>query len=216
MERIKRRDEFIGGNNSFSKSKFTIASSSTDSIDLIEKKVVKKVVKKNEKMSKLELFSKKYSLHKFIKSSVMCKKDNVQHRTVHTLTTSDPLFDSNFQGIVINSVFIVDNMNSINDKVSYCEKSSLIEHSILSGEFCVGCRSVVSHVPGFLGVNLIVLDNMMMQYVPVKYGTGTGTLECEEFVVLLFSIDDDIKEHYSSERSSICGASWDSLFNVRT
>ena len=173
-------------------------------------------MKKNEKMSKLELFSKKYSLQKFIKSSVMCKKDNVQHRTVHTLTTSDPLFDSNFQGIVINSLFIVDNMNSINDNNLYCGKSSLIEHSILSGEFCVGCRSVVSHVPGFFGVNLIVLDNMMMQYVPVKYGTDAGTLECEEFVVLLFSIDDDIKEHYSSERSSICGASWDSLFNVST
>ena len=57
---------------------------------------------------------------------------------------------------------------------------------------------------------------MMMQYVPLKYGDVVDNKSDEnEFLVLVFSIDDDIKSYYLEEHSSICGVPWNVLFNVR-
>ena len=201
--------ESEGDRRVYNKRQFSINSDSSDSDE-------NKDELKIGNIDKLKIFSKKYSLHNFVRSSVFYQKDSEPYVTINQLDSTDVSLSKDFQGVIINSILILENVTSHQNSNSFANGSSLIEHSILSGIFNVGFRSVISHFPGFLGSHLKVLDNMMMQYVPVKYGDVMEKKSDEnEFLVLVFGIDDDIKSYYLEEHSSICGVPWNVLFNVR-
>ena len=205
MEADHEIEEDRRGNN---KRQFSINTDSTDSNQ--NKDEINKV-----NIDKFYIFSKKYSLNNFVRSSILYQKDLEPYVTTHSLNSTDISFTEDLQGIIINSIIILENVTSHENGSSSASKNSLIEHSILSGIFNVGFRSIISHFPGFLGSNLTVLDDMMMQYVPLKYGDVVDNKSDEnEFLVLVFSIDDDIKSYYLEEHSTICGVSWNVLFDV--
>ena len=214
----------LGSRRENNQSKFSIQSDSTDSDeDKNENEDEIRNTYLTIKISKLDVFSKKYSLNNFVMSSILYRENSESYLTINQLNSTNISFSKNFKGIIINSILILNKLNNhqnknLNEKInenSLASENSLIEHSLLSGNINVGFRSVVSHFPGFLGSNLTVLDGIMMQYVPVKHSNALIS-EKNEFVVLLFSIDDDVKAHYLEEHSSICGASWRILFDVRT
>jgi hypothetical protein len=167
---------------------------------------------------RMEIFSKKYGLGKFIRSSTV----RAENRKAYSI--KDQSIEE-LKGVSINSLYIIStngiNINSSennpeNNKYSTISigEKSLVEHSIFCGEFSIGTRSVVSHLPGFLGSDLRVLDGVMIQYVLIVDSVVNDVYSDNEFVLLVFSIDDNIKAHYLDADGTICGTSWDTLFNL--
>jgi hypothetical protein len=52
----------------------------------------------------------------------------------------------------------------------------------------------------------------MIQYVPIADLDNIHSKN--EFALLVFSIDDNIKAYYQDTDGTICGNSWDTLFKV--
>ena len=207
------------------------------------------------KNNKLKKFSGKYSLKEFVKSSILTRNGSKPYKVIGDITDSSILSTvKGLKGVMLNSMCIpsVDGKGETMLRTSH---RSLVEHSVLSGKCSVGQHSVVSHLPGFLGRNLEVLDGMMVQCVPIlglesvsggsrsslgsnagggggkgyahaqgvprgedkNKGTGTGKvlgLGQGRFVMLLFSNEDDIKVSYKDSKATVCGASWNTLFQV--
>ena len=212
------------------------------------------IVFKNDKLKK---FSGKYSLKEFVKSSILTRTGSKPYKVIGDIT--DPSILSTvigLKGVMLNSMCIP-TLDVKGETMLRTSHRSLVEHSVLSGKCSVGQHSVVSHLPGFLGRNLEVLDGMMVQCVPIldlesvsgdsrsslwsntgggegkghahaqgvlqggdkNMGTGTGKvlgtgLGQGRFVMLLFSIDDDIKVSYKDSKATVCGATWNTLFQV--
>jgi L-fucokinase len=214
------------------------------------------IIFKNDKLKK---FSGKYSLKEFVKSSVLTRNGSKPYKVIGDITDSSILSTvKGLKGVMLNCMCIpaVDVKGETMLRTSH---RSLVEHSVLSGKCSVGQHSVVSHLPGFLGRNLEVLDGMMVQCVPIldlesvsgdsrcssrsnaaggggkgretghaqaraqgvlqgeekNMGTGKGLgLGQGRFVMLLFSIDDDIKVSYKDSKATVCGATWNTLFQV--
>ena len=194
------------------------------------------------KNDKLLIFSEKFSLKGFVKSSILTRKGAEPYYVITDIT--DPTVFSTvkgLKGVMMNSMCIP-TVDMKGETMLRTAQRSLVEHSVLSGNCSVGQRSIVSHLPAFLGRNLEVLDGMMIQCVPLlddesygrhgstcQYGSMGGGEKRKEndigmrqgqgqghgrFVMLLFSIDDDIKISYRDSNASVCGASWDILFQV--
>lgn len=120
------------------------------------------------KSDKLKLFSKKYSLGNFVQSCVLYKEFNGPYGITNNRTDSYKFkYLPKFNGVSINSIFVYSGMNRNEENLSFCGRSSLVEHSVLSGAYGIGSGSIVSHVPGFLGENLSILPGMMVQCVPI-------------------------------------------------
>lgn len=125
----------------------------------------------NVKSDKLRIFSNKYSMSNFVKSTILHREGKTPYVTQHNLSSSRHSFSSVFKGVTINSILIPNNEKN-KERTFFTNTNSLVEHSILSGDFSVGSSCVVSHLPGFLGQNLSVQNGMMVQYVPILRSTA--------------------------------------------
>lgn len=97
---------------------------------------------------------------------------------------------------------------------------SLVEYSLLSGEYLVGSDCVVSNVRKDFGFDLKVQDGMILQQVPLQLQTlyteigSRQTLEVKPYILSLLAIRDDVKAHYEHPDATICGNSWGTISSV--
>ena len=126
----------------------------------------------NEEVSltsnKLRVFSEKYNLHNFVKSTIMVRDRKMPYSSIEDVSIfSSSIYSRMFLGISINSIYFPNEMNNNDNGTFSVGKSSLVEHSVLSGNTNIGRNCITSHIPGFLGGNLFLLNEMMVQYVPI-------------------------------------------------
>ena len=209
------------------------------------------------------LFSKKYRLQSFVLSSVLICRP-LTHTIIQTLNGGVSGVDElSIHGVIINSVCCVESPGMGGSHSSSegtrgervrVHWTSVVEHCLLSGDFSVGRRAVVSHVtgthlpthplinvnicpantpsqdverwfqcdmkkpplsllarpysytlypcqsthvPGCVGRDLCVEEGITLQYVPLQSlddgDDDDDGSECLRYVLLLFSIDDNIK-----------------------
>ena len=112
-----------------------------------------------------------------------------------------------------------------------CGSGSVVEHSVLSGAYRVGCDAWVSHVRPEVGRGLVLYGGMVLQQVCLKGGIGTSTSTSVGSgsgsglgsVLLVLHTDDDVKAQYGSPRGgagaggehTCCGVGWSTFFQVR-
>jgi hypothetical protein len=184
---------------------------------------------------KIELFAKKYGLAQHALGAIM--NINGEH-------DDSPGAAEELEAVTINSVLLAsgrgDNdektadpvgpVSPDNEKVgkatakSATKRCSLIEHSCLTGSFRVGSRATVSHISPSLGEDLVVMDDILMQQVPLQDGVvpdehtpiPTYTNTGRSFsVLLILGLHDDVKAAAQSEQATVCGVSWHTFFEVR-
>ena len=117
--------------------------------------------------SKLRVFSEKYNLNNFVKSTILTRERKMLYTVIDDVSTFSKLYSRMFLGISINSIYFPNEVKNNDNGTFFVAKCSLIEHSILSGNLNIGTNCTISHIPGFLGGNLSLLNEMMVQYVPI-------------------------------------------------
>lgn len=103
---------------------------------------------------------------------------------------------------------------------------SLVEHSVLTGETCIGAHCIVSHVlsagdqapaASRLGHNLTLLDHMMLQTVPVE-PPDPNLADCcliagsAPRAVLLLGLLDNVKLDFREPGATYCNIAWSTIF----
>jgi hypothetical protein len=185
-------------------------------------------------LQKFVAFSKKYQFAESIGCSLV--KSTASEVQVLGSLGDDETLGGQFRGVTINSIFCTSTDNSVTTASVASEASfsvadnSLIEHSLLSGSFRIGKRTIVSNITGAMGHGLVVLDGIMVQQVPLRPHVNAlfdhvnspragGVQSMSEhvrapFVLLTFSINDNIKAHYKDAGATICGAPFKRLLEV--
>ena len=136
--------------------------------------------------TKLSFFSRKFRLKRVVRSKLFGEND------------------SKVEGIVINSMVAS----------SVCTRAtSMIEHSIITGEAFLGSRAIVSYVSGFLGRDLVVPGDTMMQL--VKLNPKSGFADCE-YCLIVLGLHDDVKGGFPSVKGSWLGRCWEEFFDAST
>lgn len=117
------------------------------------------------------------------------------------------------QSVIIGSI-IIGPSNSLpeteNPPHSPC---SFVEYSILSGSINLGNRSIVSHVSEAFGKDLRVLDDMVVQQIPLQSSYNNSTTD-NPIVHIVYNINDDIKANYKKSNATFCGVSWMKFLEV--
>lgn len=94
---------------------------------------------------------------------------------------------------------------------------TLVEYSILSGNYKIGENSVVSYVLEEIGTSLELEDCMILQQVPLRQSTGQifGKVSApyKPYALLLLGMNDDVKLKYSCAGATICGRAWSKFFS---
>ena len=92
----------------------------------------------------------------------------------------------------------------------------LLEHSLLVDMTVLPSSAVVSHLCAPLGRDLRAQNDVMMQQIYLKqaHDSSSNAVDGVPFTLLILGIHDDTKVHFSSSASTLCGASWDKLFQV--
>lgn len=119
---------------------------------------------------------------------------------------------NNYKGkgnILIGSIL---HNNSCDNKSKDLSQNNVIEYSLLSGNFCIGKNSIVSHVDGKFGKDLIVKDNILLQQIYIQHPTYL-TSNTFQRVFIIFGIKDDMKLIYSNPNAQLCGVSWKNIFS---
>jgi hypothetical protein len=102
-------------------------------------------------------------------------------------------------------------------------KGSLVEYSILYGNFSIGSKCILSNISDTFGENIIAYDQMMIQQVPLahdalsKITAAAGfrvDSQVEYLVHIVLGVGDDIKASYSKADATICGVRWPRFFSV--
>jgi hypothetical protein len=112
-------------------------------------------------------------------------------------------------GVITNSVLYIDESNI--SSISTGEHS-YVEHSVLTGQIQVGTDCIVSHIHEQIGTDLMVNSGIMMQQIPLESSSVLN--EQRRAVLIVLGLKDDVKVHYKSEKASICGVTWSTLFQV--
>ena len=132
--------------------------------------------------SKIDFFRQKLNLRQRVASAIV------------PTTSSASSEDDVIEGVVVNCL--------VGDGVRTGRKS-MLEHCILSGSCVIGANSVVSHVFGPFGRDLVVEDGIMVQLVPLR--------DTYSYVLLVLGVADNVKADWRSEGATICGTSWGNL-----
>ena len=108
------------------------------------------------------------------------------------------------EGVVVNSLI----------GSAVCTKiSSMVEHSILTGDTSLGSNSIVSYLHGDLGHDLKVADNTMLQLIRLK---SKYPLILHPHCLVILGLYDDTKSDYSKSKSTFLGRPWDTFFDSTT
>lgn len=126
----------------------------------------------------------------------------------------------------INSILIKSDIGADGGAKEMPCVRGVIEHSCLSGAYEVGNRAIVSHILPAMGEDLVVLDDMIMQQIPlhdpstshqINYNCGSGgdsvgLDSCSVFT--LVGLNDDVTAVSEGGSATICGVSWSTFFDL--
>lgn len=118
------------------------------------------------------------------------------------------------KGTSVNSLvhlYSIDNATSTTILSGTVGVDSVIEHSMLSGQFSIGRNCYISHIQSELGHNLQIHDNMMFQQAPLQSSSTLSSSSLSESVLILLGMNDDMKAQYDSAKATIWGGAWSHL-----
>lgn len=95
--------------------------------------------------------------------------------------------------------------------------STMVEYSLLTGNYSIGENSVVSYLRNNLGDGLVLNKNLILQQVPLRlHETTTHQFpSCYiRFALLLLSVTDDVKAQFRRPDATVCGNPWSNFFSV--
>lgn len=98
--------------------------------------------------------------------------------------------------------------------------NSIVEYSVLSGDYSVGEASFISYVNEDFGRGLKLGKAMLLQQVALERGDMLYPVEITEqghfaFVAILLAVEDDVKADFKLPTATICGNSWSCFFSVK-